>query len=144
MEYKIEVEIEHILSPEDLLEAQKFLANEVLRLSDEYVPMNTGVLKNSAFVSPMGDAVVYPQPYAHYLYEGVLYVDPITKKGAFHDPVTGRFWSRPLTQKERSDTPLHYAGEPKRGKKWVERMWNDHGDEIIEAVENFIVRKANK
>ena len=126
------------LNIDDMKPIQTFLANEVMRLADDYVPMDSGLLKNTAFVTPLGDAVVYPQIYANYLYEGFLMVDPITKKGAFHDPVTGRFWSRPNVQKELTDTPLKFAGAPKRGAHWVERMMEDHEQEIVESLGKFI------
>ena len=41
----------------------------------------------------------YLSPYAHYQWEGKLYVDPITKKGAFTNG-EGLFWSRPGVAKE--------------------------------------------
>lgn len=41
---------------------RKKVASEVKRLCDPYVPMNTGVLKNSAQV--LTDGVLYGQPYA--------------------------------------------------------------------------------
>ena len=34
-------------------------------------------------------------PQAHYQHEGEKYIDPKYKIGAFHDPVSGRYWSRP-------------------------------------------------
>ncbi len=144
MEYKITVDLDNLIDEETLLKARRFLGNEVMRLADDYVPMDSGVLKDTAFVTPLADALIYPQPYAHYMYEGVLYVDPITKKGAFHDPVSGRFWSRPDTQKEKTDRPLNYAGAPKRGADWIERMWDEYGREIEEAVKNFVETEMNK
>ena len=45
---------------------QKFLASEVARRCDPYVPMRTGILKNTAQVQP--DGVLYDQPYARRQY----------------------------------------------------------------------------
>lgn len=39
-----------------------FLASEVRRISDPYVPMDTGALKNTAQVEP--GRITYPGPYA--------------------------------------------------------------------------------
>ena len=144
MEYKIQVDLDRIVDDETVLKARRFLGNEVMRLADDYVPFDSGILKNTAFITPLADQLIYPQPYAHYMYEGVLYVDPVTKKGAFHDPVSGRFWSRPNVQKERTETPLNYSGAPKRGADWIERMWEDYGDEISESVEKFVEEELNK
>lgn len=41
---------------------QKFLSSEVARQCDPYVPMQSGVLKNTVQVQP--DGVLYDQPYA--------------------------------------------------------------------------------
>lgn len=122
-------------------EVLTFAANEIMRVMDEYVPFDTGILKNTAYVTPMGDEIVYPAPYAQYLYNGYLMVDPITKKGAFYDPVRNRYWSRPNTPKELTTTPLHFAGEPKRGAHWAERAWDEHGEEIAESIARYIERK---
>lgn len=46
--------------------AQKVLATEVARQCDPYVPMRSGVLKNTAQVQ--ADGVLYNQPYAHKQY----------------------------------------------------------------------------
>ena len=119
-------------------EANKFLANEIMRLADDYVPMDSGVLKNTAFVGPMGDEIIYPTPYANYLYQGYLMVDPITKKGCFYDPKTNRHWSRPNTQKELTSTPLHFKGEPQRGSRWVQRAYDDYSEELGEALNKYI------
>lgn len=116
----------------------KFVANEVMRLSDDYVPFDSGVLKNNAYVVPLGNQIIYPAPYAQYLYEGKLMVDPITHKGAFYDPRTNRYWSRPGVQKILTDKPLHYAGEPKRGAHWAERMWDDYGGKVCKSAEAYI------
>lgn len=122
----------------DRNEVMRFASNEIVRLADDYVPFDSGVLKNTAYVTPLGDEIVYPVPYAQYMYGGLLMVDPITKKGAFYNPITNRYWSRPGVQKELTSTPLHYAGEPKRGPKWVERMWDDYGEEICSAIGKYI------
>lgn len=42
--------------------AQRFFTHEVRRLSDPYVPMQTGMLKNSAVEN--ADNIVYPQVYS--------------------------------------------------------------------------------
>ena len=116
----------------------KFAANEIMRLSDDYVPFDSGTLKNSAYVTELGDEIVYPSPYAQYMYQGKLMVDPITKKGAFYDPITNRYWSRPGVKKELTDTPLNYAGAPKRGAHWTEKAWEDHKEDVIDSIEKYI------
>lgn len=47
-------------------DAQRFFTHEVRRLSDPYVPMQTGALKNTAVEQT--DKITYPQPYARRQY----------------------------------------------------------------------------
>jgi hypothetical protein len=117
---------------------QKFFTNELMRLSDPYVPFRSGPLKNSAHMTQDGDGIIYNTPYARYHWYGKLMVDPITKKGAFYDPRSGRYWSRPNTPKELTDRDLQYTGGPLRGPRWVERCWIDNKDSILKSVEAYI------
>lgn len=132
---------EKILENHGLQEAgpvQKFFTSEIMRLSDPYVPFRSGPLKNSAHMTPEGDGIIYNTPYARYHWFGKLMVDPITKKGAFYDPKSGRFWSRPNTPKELTERDMKYTGGPLRGPRWVERCWIDNKDSIIKATEAYI------
>ena len=54
----------------------KALANEWARLIQPYVPRATGQLIQNVTLKPF--EITYNQNYAHYMYEGVLYVDPVT------------------------------------------------------------------
>ena len=115
---------------------QKQIDESFLRYCEPYLPFDTGALRDSGITSTKigSGQVIWDTPYAHYLYEGILYVDPITGKGAFYNEDYG-FWSRPNTQKVPSNRELHYRGGGLRGKKWAERMWADHGDDIIREAE---------
>ena len=117
---------------------QRFFTSEIMRLSDPYVPFRSGPLKNSAHPTPEWDAIIYNTPDARYHWYGKLMVDPITKKGAFYDPRSGRFWSRPNTPKELTNKDLVYTGAPLRGPKWVERCWIDNKDSIIKSTQAYI------
>ena len=120
--------------------AQKFFTSEIMRLSDPYVPFRSGPLKNSVRPTLNWDGIIYNTPYARYHWFGKLMVDPITKKGAFYDPKSGRFWSRPNTPKELTTKDLHYTGCPLRGPRWVERCWLDNKDSIIKSTEAYIAQ----
>lgn len=118
---------------------QEFFTSKLMRKSDPYVPYAAGALKNSARISEDKCAIIYGGAggnYAHYQWEGKLYVDPITKKGAFYSPTYG-FWSRPDVNKEKTDRDLNYNGAPLRGSRWVERCWINEKDNIIKSTEEF-------
>lgn len=55
-------------------ESEVWLANEVLKDTDPYVPALTGSLSQRSHVD--GNAVVYPGPYARYLYYGKVMEGP--------------------------------------------------------------------
>ena len=128
--------------------AQKFFTQEMMRQTDKYVPMDTGMLAGSAqrFMEP--DAVVYYAPYAQYLYYGKLMVDPETLKGAFHDEENNMFWSRPGMPKilDPDGRSLQYdtSKHPLAGPMWAERSWADNGEKITAEVEEFIMRRYIK
>lgn len=114
---------------------QVFFTNEVFRASAPYTPFDNGVLSGTAVLMPAG--FTYIVPYARYLWEGKLMVDPLYKIGAFYDPVYG-FWSRPGIQKELTNKDLKFKGAPMRGSKWVERAWIDNKATIIDSTQKFI------
>lgn len=127
----------------DVTKAQRFFANELMRLSNDYVPFDTGVLSASARVSANGDAIIYETPYAQYLWYGKLMVDPITGKGAFHNDTYG-FWSRRDVQKQLTDRDLNYQGSPLRGSYWVQRCFNDNKEQLLNSTAEYIAKEQNK
>ena len=100
--------------------AQKYVASEVVRLSDPYVPMQQGMLKNQRTIASDGSYIVYTQPYAHYQYYGKVMAGRAPKKYTGDD--------------------LTYNGAPMRGARWTERMFADKRAEIESNVEKFIAR----
>lgn len=141
---EIEKVINNGLKESTFNNAQKYFAKEVHRWSDDYVPFSEGALKNLSYVAEDGSYIEYTQPYARYMWYGKLMVDPKTGKGCFYNPVTGRMWSRKGVQKVLTDRDLQYNGAPKRGPKWVERMWNENSQTICNEVQNFIVQEITK
>lgn len=96
--------------------AQKFVDSEVLRLSDPYIPIQSGVLKKSGILgTTIGSGeVVWNAPYAKYLYYGKVMVGRAPKV---------------LTARN-----LTYRGAPMRGAFWFERMKKDKGKQILDKA----------
>lgn len=119
---------------------QKHIDSACMRYVAPYMPFQTGVLESSMTLNTeIGSGwIVTATPYARYLYYGKLMVDPITGKGAFHDPISGRFWSRPNTPKvldpNGRELDFDTSKHPKAGKLWFERMKADHLDDIGEEA----------
>ena len=98
--------------------AQVYLASEVKRLCDPYVPFQNGPLKDTAQVAPDGSSVTYIQPYAHYQYYGEVMAGRAPKK------YTG--------------AKLTYSGGGMRGPEWDKRMMADKSQELVSNLEKFI------
>lgn len=119
---------------------QKMIDSVFMGYIDKYMPMDSEQMITSMYDStkPGAGEININTPYAHYQYEGQLYVDPKNGKGAFHDPISGRFWSRPDIKKVPSDKRLNYHGGPNRGDHFVERMLADHFEDILNAGQKEI------
>lgn len=99
--------------------AQKFVDSEVLRLSDPYIPMQTGMLKKSGILGTVigSGEVIWNAPYAKYLYYGNVMVGKAPKV------ITAKL--------------ITYHGAPIRGAMWFERMKKDKLSVILEGAKRY-------
>lgn len=74
--FNVKVAIDSARVEKDAERAQEILANQVKQDTDQFVPAKTGSLATRARVD--GNHLIYPGPYARYLYYGKLMVDPET------------------------------------------------------------------
>ena len=102
--------------------ARKFLASEVKRLCDPYVPMQQGALKNNAIIASDGSQLVYTQPYAHYQYYGEV--------------MAGR------APKHYTGDDLTYHGAPMRGSQWDKRMLADKSKDLENSMDAYIKKRG--
>ena len=103
-------------------QAERFLRDTVDRFCDPYVPMNTGILKNTK-IYPNNHSIKYTSPYAHYMYKGKVAVGASRPKGV---------------KRTISNIPLKYQGAPKRGAEWDKRMTKDRKKDIERDLTRFI------
>lgn len=119
--------------------AQIALENAVIKFSIPYCPHDQGVLEDSPFTAtPRGSGkVVYPGPYAHYLYFGMVYGPNIP---VFEDDsgVPTRWFSPPKQKKHPTGKSLTYKTDqnPNAGPFWIERMVADRRKDLLEVVKN--------
>lgn len=104
----------------------KCLRDTVDKFCDPYIPMESGILKNSK-TYPSNHEIKYTSPYAHYMYKGQLMVGP-----------TGSSWAKKGEKKHYVGKSLKFQGAPKRGGEWEKRMMNDRRKDVIKSVQNFI------
>lgn len=102
--------------------ARKYLASEVKRLCDPYVPMQQGALKNIVTIAADGSQLVYTQPYAHYQYHGKV--------------MAGR------APKHYTGDDLTYHGAPMRGPQWDKRMLADKSQDLEKSLDAYIKKRG--
>ena len=112
---------------------QKVIDTTTIHYLRLLMPMDSGTMMANTRNKEPG-LITVETPYAHYMNEGILYVDPKYNKGAFHDPISGRFWSRPNVKKVSSGKPLKYHSGPNRGAHFVERTLTEHFDDILNSA----------
>lgn len=89
----------------------------------KYMPMETATFINQSYIlsEPVFDqgGLIFTGPQGHFLWEGVVYIDP----------ETGSAWARAGVTKERTEIPLEYTDGMQtgglRGARWTERAAAD-------------------
>lgn len=120
---------------------QQVIDSECMRLMGPYMPRRqAGELEHMMVMATIvgSGQIDTPGPYAHYLHEGIVYVDPKYHCAGFQSTKAesyGEWFSRRNVVKVPTDRELQYTGAPMRGKKWFDRMKGDHKDEILEAAQ---------
>ena len=122
-------------------EVMTAIHNTMARRFDKYVPFDTGLLSQTTQVTDK--YVRYNQPYAHYMYEGVVYGPniPIIENGE----VVG-FYSRPGVKKTPTGEYMNYdkSHHPLATRHWDEAMMRTEGDAFNREVEEIIKRRIEK
>lgn len=121
--------------------AQEELDKRVWKDMQQYMPKRQGAghlirqtnrLNKGA--AGTGEVHVYDPAveYAHYMYEGEKYVDPVYRKGGFYTEDYG-WWSRPGVTKVPSGEPLFYSN-PKAEAHWDEITIANHEKQWLNMV----------
>ena len=104
------------------------------KMCDPYVPMQTGMLAQ-ARVEITDEYVRYAQPYAHYQYEGILYLVE-----------NGSAWAKAGEEKYPSDRMLVHSKEmhPKATRHWDKVMLAEQGQVFLQQVQALILLRARQ
>ena len=82
------------------------MAKQVMEDTREFVPADTLSLDSRTYV--IGNKIVYPGPYARFLWYGMRMVNALTGKGPMYIPNVGWRWPKGATLRA-TDTPLHIS-----------------------------------
>ena len=83
-----------------------YLAHGWKRLINPYTPHREGLLENNVTYEPF--IIHYNSPYAHYMYNGIVYVDPIFNVSGFTKDGGVTWVSRPGVKKIPSGRTFNY------------------------------------
>ena len=143
----IRIDIDFGVVGKALDEAQLALDNQVWSDMQRYMPRRDGELirRTNALnevSAGSGEVHVYDPtlPYAHYMYMGEKYVDPVWRVGGFYGILPdkeGQWWSRRGVTKVPSGEPLHYSN-PEAVSLWDVEAIERHGDDWVRVVKRAI------
>lgn len=109
------------------------------RIIAPYTPHREGTLERNVTYKPW--EVVYNEPYAHYMYNGYVYVDPVNKTGG-HSPNGGvDFFSRKGVKKIKSGRRFNYSKElnPKATFEWDKAAVRDgKNKELAKTIQEWV------
>lgn len=121
--------VEHIVAQQAMLDTKP------------YVPFLTGSLDIRTRV--VGNTIIYPGPYARYLYYGVKMVDAATGKGPMH--YVDKYGNEVIRYRKGAtlkptNTPLKYTTQhhPQAGPKWFERSKAQNLDKWLRVAEKAV------
>lgn len=114
LRFKVYSEFDPNMLKGPVRESETWLANEVLKDTRKYVPELTSSLVTRAYVD--GDTVVYPGPYARYLYYGKVMIDPVINAAGYKRP-DGTWRSRKGAVKQATNKDLVFT------KKQAQAFW---------------------
>lgn len=115
-------------------QAEHILAIQAAQDTEPFVPMLTGSLKNRTKI--IGGMIIYPGPYARYLYNGRLMVDP----------ETGSSWARRGARKKVTEKNLSYtkAFHPMAQDHWFEASKALNDKKWVKAAGRAMKRELGK
>lgn len=118
--FKVETDLSELKAVADATtRANTILLSQVQKDTSQYVPFLTGSLNARTHV--IGNTIIYPGPYARYLYYGKVMVDSATGKGPMKIPEVGYRFRRGAVLMP-TDRNLTYTKDfhPKATARWFE------------------------
>ena len=105
------------------------------------MPEDTGMMI-SQVKNPKGGLVTVETPYAHYMNEGILYVNPEHNSPGFPIYEDGVLVGYKGYKGKRvpSGKPLNYHGGPDRGAHFVERTASENFKDIVKEAQEVLDR----
>ena len=127
-------------------DVQRFHTANVRRRIQRYMPYRSGATIKLMIVQSSADEpfIHVDQDYAHYLYEGKVWVDPKTHAAGFLTPNGWR--SRKGVPKVASDRDIEYdkTKNPEAGAHWDRRLVAAEGEVMRQELQDYVNRRAGQ
>lgn len=104
---KVELNMRRVLDKVENDQFGLFLIHEWKKLINPFTPHRDGQLERNVAYNPF--TVTYNEPYSHYMYGGILYVDPVYGVGGFTKDGGVTWFSRPGVAKVPSPRGFNYS-----------------------------------
>jgi len=129
---KVQFDPKAIINKMNVKKAALAVANEVVKDSTRYIPLQTSALSKSYSIDSTdeGAEITWNSEYAHYMWEGMLYL-----------AANGSSWARKGEQKFPTSIPLNYQGG--RGARWTEKAQEVHYNKWVEIAEKALKEGLN-
>lgn len=120
----------------DKNKARRYLAGFIRNHADKYTPYQSGILKDTAYVTQDGRFLIYNGPYAHYQYHGKAMGPNLLTKDGWRAlvPKGGRYY----TGKD-----LKYHDAPLRKSHWIDYTMATHGNDIRADLAAYLNNGGN-
>ena len=130
------MEIKWNKSPKEILgrifddETMTYVHTRLHAYMSPYVPMESGMMDQFVDITP--ECVHYKSPYAHFIWNGKVFVDD-----------RGSTWARRSESKHETSKDLHYSTDqhPLATSHWEQAMMAAKGDEFCKDIEDYLRRK---
>lgn len=129
-----------LLDPLDSKATRIEVGNLLYKMMEPYTPFETGTLMNTVDIDE--HRIRYLQPYAHYMYEGIVYGPNIP---IIQDGIVVGFFSIPGKKKSPTGKMINYSKEhhPLATRHWDEAMMEAKSDVVYEKIADIVARRIN-
>ena len=126
-------EAEMFMEIDDKGKVQKIIDSSFVHYMRLKMPWKTGIMAKSILYATTPGEITINSKYAHYMNEGILYVNPAKGRSGFPVYKDGVLVGFKGFKGKRipSGRPLKYSGPPTRGAHFVERTISENKQDIL-------------
>lgn len=147
MKFNLDIDTSNIVAKVTEVCNDGYVLRDIHRLlaemCEDYVPFDTGKLNRATYYDKNGVHYGVHIPYAHYVYEGLVYGPNIQ----YVDKKTGELkWTSPVYPKYPTGDEMNYQTDvhPLATSHWDKVMLQDKGEEFAKKAEEIVKRRLKK